>query len=1135
MTLKQMRWTALALGMALCPVEGQGAARWRYWTVADGLTESFSRVVNRGSNGEIWVRHGTVAKLSVLNGRGVRQIADPWVKSLDSKPRQRRVWPDGAGGAWVVENLGLMRLDGDRWKTEWQGSQSDAPLDMTLYGRGRLVVLFEGRVEMYEVAAKRWVKLRDAQQGKIGRYREITAGFGGEVWIAGTEGIGRLSGKAEWAEWNTGGMGLKDLDHMQPGGGGELFVSGEMHDGKERGTILWRDGKLKIVAKGLSSEGFGWRGPEDSIWLLDGRRLYLVAGGKKEEVRRQGRLSSEIYSVLTEPDGGFWLGTVDGLAHMKAGLWQTPAGAADVREIVHDILEDRKGRLWFAATEKLVKLEGEKWTQYQMPGGMPTHNLLSRALAEMQDGKLLIKIKEQMQGDRVAVFDTVAETFAELKMDGGRAIQFFRGRRDGTLLVKSMPGFRLDIFDGKKFRMLADLSSVWHGGSLKDAEELDNGQIWLAGSLGGGVLEGGEYKEFRPEHYAGEDGFFSLLRKVGGGMLLGGRKSLQEYVGEKWLARRMKLDRVRSMSYDRTGRLWMATSAGVLRIEGGQLIRNGEADGLPSDMASKIFEDSKGRLWVGTTQGISQYHGETDMEGPQTRLLRPQNPPVATAGGAIRLEFAGLDKWKQTEQEHLLYSHRLDEGAWSEYAEGAEANFEGLAAGEHQLEMKAMDRSGNVEETPDTMRFGVPMPWYREDGFFMVAVGGGVAIVSLLGVAAMIYRQRGELVKELERAREAAVAASRQKSIFLANMSHEIRTPMNAILGMSQLALETGAGAEQQEYLGLVTSSATDLLNLLNDILDLSKVEAGKMELVEGNFDLYGCVEGVARTLELKAREKGLEIKIEIAAGTRRYVVGDEHRLRQVLLNLIGNALKFSEHGEVRIEMGEAAGNAMAFVVRDQGEGIAAGQQARIFEPFVQADESATRKHGGTGLGLAITNELVRKMGGKMRVESPWRKSALEEPVEGSAMHFTVELGQGSELVPKRAVEGAGKILPMRVLVAEDNAVNQKLIDLLLRRDGHTVTLAWNGREAVDVLNRTTIDVVLMDVQMPEMDGLEATRLIRAREEGTGKRMPIVAITANALDGDREKCIEAGMDDYLTKPLRLADLRRVVSLQNIVN
>ena len=186
-------------------------------------------------------------------------------------------------------------------------------------------------------------------------------------------------------------------------------------------------------------------------------------------------------------------------------------------------------------------------------------------------------------------------------------------------------------------------------------------------------------------------------------------------------------------------------------------------------------------------------------------------------------------------------------------------------------------------------------------------------------------------------------------------------------------------------------------------------------------------------------------------------------------------------------------------------------------------------------MGLAITRELVRKMGGKMRVESPWRRSALEEPAQGCAMHFTVDLRQGSEPVPKHAVEAAGKILPMRVLVAEDNPVNQKLIDLLLRKDGHTVTLAWNGREAVDVLKRASMDLVLMDVQMPEMDGLEATRLIRATEEGTGERVPIVAITANALDGAREKCIEAGMDDYLTKPLRLADLRRVVSLQNIVN
>ena len=1115
--------------MTLWPESGLGAESWRYWTVADGMVESFSRALNRGSDGEIWVRHGTVGQMSILDGRGVRRIADPWRESGDSMARQRRVWPDGMGGAWTVENRSLMRFEGDKWKVEWRGENEDEPIDMARVGKDRLVVLFAGRIAIYEIAAKHWVKLREAREGRIGRFTGIAAGFGGEVWIAGAEGIGRLLERAEWAEWNASGVGLKDLDHLQPGVGSEIFVSGEMKNGKGRGTALLRDGKLESVATGLSGGGFGWRGPEDSIWLLDGRRMYRVAGGKKNEISRQGRLASEIYSVLTEPDGGFWLGTVDGLAHLKPRSWRTPGEVLDVREVVHDILEDKKGRLWFAATDYLLELDGDQWKRHPMPPRMPTHNLMSRALAELPDGKLAIKIKAQAQEDRVLVFDPRKGSFAELKMPEGRRILLFRGRRDGSLLVHSSPGFRLDLFDGVKFRILADLSDQWHGGTLKDMEELENGQLWLAGAAGGGVIENGKFREFPAEEYAGESGFFSLLGRKDGGIVLGGRRSLREYSGGKWQVLRLGLDRVRSMSYDQDGRLWLATTVGMNRLERGQFIRNGEADGLPSDMANKIFLDSKGRLWAGTTQGVSRYHGETDREVPQTRLQLSQIPKEASPGGVIRLAFAGLDKWKQTEPEHLLYSYRLDGGKWSAYAEGEGASFEGLAAGKHWLEMKAMDRNGNVEETPDTIRFGVPLPWYRENGFFLVAVVGGASILGLLCVAAMIYRQRGALVKELERAREAAEAASRQKSIFLANMSHEIRTPMNAIVGMSQLALDTGAGAEQQECLKLVTSSATELLTLLNDILDLSKVEAGKMELVEGNFDLYGCVEGVARTLELKAREKGLEIKIEIAAGTRRYVVGDEHRLRQVLFNLIGNALKFSEHGEVGIEVGEEAGNTMAFVVRDEGEGIAAGQQERIFEPFVQADGSTTRKHGGTGLGLAISTELVQKMGGTIWVESPWRRSSPGPAVAGSAMHFTVQLKQGSEPEVKQEVESAARILPMRVLVAEDNLVNQKLIDRLLQRDGHSVTLVGNGREAIDALKNATVDLVLMDVQMPEMDGLEATRRIRARERGTGAHMTIVAITANALDGDREKCIQAGMDDYLTKPLRLAELRRVLS------
>jgi two-component system, sensor histidine kinase and response regulator len=398
-------------------------------------------------------------------------------------------------------------------------------------------------------------------------------------------------------------------------------------------------------------------------------------------------------------------------------------------------------------------------------------------------------------------------------------------------------------------------------------------------------------------------------------------------------------------------------------------------------------------------------------------------------------------------------------------------------------------------------------------------MGGDGLPEQYIAIRADISRIK-EAENALIHAKDAAESASRSKSEFLANMSHEIRTPMNGVMGMLNLALDTPLDDEQREYLKLAQSSADSLLRILNDILDLSKIEAGRLDVNMDLTELGTLLKELGRFYEPRCREKGLSFSVSHDPSVPDSVMADPIRLRQVLMNLLSNALKFTHTGEIRLEV-RRDGDFVRYAVRDTGIGIPREQQTLVFEAFAQADGSITRRYGGTGLGLTISNRLAQLMGGHMGLES--------EVGHGSEFFIVLPLLdggelEGSEMATEMPSLQSSSAHTLDVLLAEDNPVNQKIATLLLERLGHRVMVAENGESALSALANQQFDLVLMDMQMPEMGGLEATRLIRAGEKPGVRPLPIIALTANAYAEDRAKCLEAGMNGFVTKPIRREEL-----------
>lgn len=485
----------------------------------------------------------------------------------------------------------------------------------------------------------------------------------------------------------------------------------------------------------------------------------------------------------------------------------------------------------------------------------------------------------------------------------------------------------------------------------------------------------------------------------------------------------------------------------------------------------------------------------------------------------LATEAAGIGIWEWD----LVTNRQL----WDErckalfgVAPDAEVSYEAWQAALHPEDRQRMLGDGRrTPAVPEEFRTQYRVVWPDGSVHWLLARGrtrfeGGRA-VRMLGIVIDITAMK-ETETELVRAKESADAANQAKNEFLANISHEIRTPLTVAMGAVELLMTTSLTAEQRQYLEMAHTSSEALLQLIEDLLDFSRMETGQLSFREEPFDLRGCLEEVLEAFRLPAQRKGLQLSMEFDPAVPGIALGDPERLRQVLSNLVSNAVKFTDRGEVAVRVapyptggGHGAKGQLLFSVRDTGIGIPPEKKDRLFRTFSQLDASLTRRYGGTGLGLALSKRIVEHFGGGIWMES--------EPGRGSVFSFTLPLVPPGELRPEAAKAA-------KILLAEDDPMVRDLLRMALESRGWGVVVAESGRQALAAWAEGGFNLVLMDVQMPEIDGLEATRTIRQREAAVGGHLPIIALTAHARQEDRDACRQAGMDDYLTKPIQLQTL-----------